>query len=409
MKIDGYGPDMILVSVELPKGIKETDSEMSRIIYELKNQSNFAGIPKVERDSLFFSLSKTYERYQYHLFRFGEIKSYIEFNRSRLPNEIFFDSSLKYLYFEIQSLFGAIRLFLDELMYLVARNHGFSHEDAVSGNWEAKNIFTLSQPNATKHFYEVKYVLSHLNWYEKLNKYRNAFYHHGWNHQFGHSDTKDISSLASSEKYNGLFVPDESSVKTKSKPFQWTWNNKTHIYKLVSEIEIGFEKFITGLIRDVWLIPSFDVTGTIPISDQPNIIISLPRPVVIFYDCDVVVPVFSSRKKAQDCNLISNTVGNHSEKIEIIKITENKLIGSEGYFTFSLNGIENRDFPEEIKTSKLRVALDPVFNEVGKVVSVSAIVDNLKLSEISDKSLEPVSVSFPGQQEIYVWRQIKHS
>ncbi len=413
MRVFAYMPNAILVNVDLPQGISNTDSELSRAIFSLDSENIFLSIPESERKSLFTSLHTTYERCQYHYHRYQEIELFLSTTRKSLPIEISYDASLKYMYFEIQALFGSIRLFLDEIIYIIARKEGNTHDESFSGDWAVNNVFKTSPPIAIRHVPEIVHAAHFETWYSKLNGYRNAFYHHGWNFSSGHSDTNDLSSRASSPQHNGFFVPDLDSVKRNSKPFQWTWNDKTQILDVVADVKSEFKRFIEGLVFTVWAIAKQDYSNAVPILEQPNIIVTFPFPCVLLYQSNVVIPVFTKLNKAESYTHFQDIAAANDAKVEIIQLRKNKLFDPKiEYFTVGISELERLNFHEEHENSRLQIVVDAEFDSVGNLKDgLGTFVDLMSLAEAKkDIAVKPLSFYVPeiNPEVVYIWRKITH-
>jgi hypothetical protein len=413
MRTFAFMPNAMMVKVDLPKGITDTDSELSRALFELDSEPIFVAIPQVEKESLFTSLYRTYERCQYHYYRFKEIEVFLSSTRKNLPTEISYDASLKYMYFEIQALFGSIRLFLDEILYIVARKYGETHEHSFSGSWKVNNVFKSIPPNQTRNHPEIIHAANYADWYVKLNGYRNAFYHHGWNYSSGHSDNNELGSRANSPQHNGFFAPDLDSLKQNSKPFQWTWNDKTQISDIVENVKSEFEEFIENLVFTVWAVTKQDYSGATPILEQPNVIVSFPFPCVLLYQSDIVIPVFTTLDKAESYTHFQDNAIANNAKVEIVQLKKNKLINPKNeYFTVGISGLERLNFEEENENSRLQIVVNAEFDNDGNhKVGTGRFVDLISLAEVKkDIASKPISFYIPETDPdvIYIWRKITH-
>lgn len=181
-----------------------------------------------------------------------------------MPGDIIWDALTAPLHFEFQAFCAAARLFVEEVVYIAARCADVPHGKVTKGSWEARPLMLDDPRTETANSAEVAVLRAHAEWFRVLNGYRNAFLHHGWRHGSGHADEASISSSAHAPERNALLLPDPESVKSHTKPFQWSWSKATRIDKVMGQLREEHLQLIGELCEGCWATP-VPATGSVPI------------------------------------------------------------------------------------------------------------------------------------------------
>lgn len=336
------------------------DIEESLVVHAfrgLKDASCLLAIPDEERHALVDSISSTSSRAEYHLLRFRALRRELDSHRQWAPGEVFWDATAGYVHYEFQAFAGAVRTLVDELIFIIAsrHKHPLSNDDKKN-KWKATNVFAKPPVLASLDVPEVHRLQAHKGWYELLNAYRNTAFHSGWWHGGGHVHDDGRMAAAQPER-NGLLLPDRDSLRGQARPHQWTWKCGTTVDDVVAEISTGLEAVVQDLCEREWGMPP-PSTGTIATEDRPNLLITFPVPLFLTVGTTLVVPVFSSRARADRLLNMAPQLAEEVRKkrCELIEVpSSHDLFATDTeVLSVSLAGLAN-----EADNRNIRILLDP--------------------------------------------------
>lgn len=385
-------PGALMYRREMRHGIPDFHSTRSRHVHTVRAGATFSTFDQEERDALFSSLAKTVRRAEYHRQRFVLLRAELDRRRDDLPGEVTYDEYVEPLHYELQAFCGAARMTLDEIVYVVARRHGVQPKAARRKPWETSDLLKKAMtPPPQCLVDEIKFLRTKDTFFDLLNAYRNTFFHHGWQHAFGHFDPSDGRSSAKTADTNGLLVPDMSSLVGRSKPSEWTYLEGRTIDDVYRGVNEGFDTTLKELFENYWATPE-PKPGTKPRSEHPNIMVRLISPRVLIFGNRVIVPIFSTRDGAANREPFNER--DENELVEVPVVTS--VVGRRAV-TFSLRGLTRDDVPLSVKT--FDVLVDPVFTPD------MAFVDSRQSITLD---LEPfLSTSFPHVDVLIVVDETK--
>ncbi|WP_437304498.1 hypothetical protein [Sorangium sp. So ce388] len=388
-------PGGLMYQMPHPPGVPAVGHPRSAHLYTLKKAPVLKDLPRAELDALIESLAATYTRAAYHEFRFMELRRELDMRRANMPGEILFDSLVEFVHFELQAFAGASRMLLDELVYLIARRHGVPVNRAKRKPWETSDL--IQKPRtADCDVPEIRLLASKSSWFGTLNAYRNSFFHHGWRHGGGHFSPDDIRSAAASPASNGLLVPDKSSLGSRSKPFEWTWGQRTTVDDIAKEIRTGTEDLLTNLLENLWSMPP-PHPGTAPLEERPNVLIVLAKPAFVETDGAIFLPVFSSRELGLSFHHFST-----HPNLELADVPVSSAVIGQKAVTVSLSGIEKNSISKSIEF--IDIVLDPNPNNDWTHVETTAHA-RIPLRKLLDSdTVHPVSLPVHNLDRAWVWR-----
>lgn len=392
-------PGALLFKAAAPPGVPLVDTPRSRQVWGLQDSSAFAGLPDEERAAVITSLVKSLERTEYHFQRYRELRSELDKRRQLLPGEVFWDTLTTCVHFELQAFCGAARLLVDELLYITARRHGVSPRDAVRTPWEANLIFSSSPPASIGIIPEVRRMSGYKDWFQTLSTYRNAFFHHGWRHGSGHGDLVQPTSLSSSPSRNALIVPDQDSIKPRSKPFDWTWVKGMTIDDVSTIVRDGLVKLLAELCADEW---GIDVpkSGTVPIAEQPNIIVTLVKPVAILAGRRMVFPMFSDLATARAFEPFSS-----QNNLELVSAPVSEAVIGRPAITFSLSGLDETARTDPFDA--IVIFIDPGSLDAALTNGIAKGTISIPREDVLKAvTVQPLSIPVePHVKELFMWRE----
>lgn len=159
-------------------------------------------------DSLCKTLDYRLERCANHGLRFDSLRSSLEERRRNLPGEVLWDGVVAGFHFELQAD-------VEEVQGLRAR----------------------------------------AEWFDTLNAYRSSFFHNGWRHGSGHFDADDLRAASKAPSMNALLVPDRSSLRSRSKPHEWTYNDGRTVDSVAETVRAGLDKLLRAIFEGPWRTP----------------------------------------------------------------------------------------------------------------------------------------------------------
>jgi hypothetical protein len=395
--ISALMPGAMMCRRPYPAGVPDTHSRRSAHLHCAKATATaFAGIPVDERSALFDSLTKTVRRAEYHRLRYVELRKVLDARRENLPGEVFWDEFVEVLHHEMQAFCGAARMSLDEIVYLVARVHGVQANRARKKPWETADLMTEPLPVECQ-VPEIAIARARLPWFLLLNAYRNSFYHHGWRHGSGHFALDDARQAASDPAANALIVPDQSSLGRRSKPHEWTYKDGTTIDDVMRLASEGFDGLLKDLCEQGWSTAE-PQPGTVPRSEQGNMIVSLVVPALVQVHDVVVLPFFTTREKAEAFDFIRGA------EAELVDVPVSTAVIDRAAVTFSLKGLEQSPVPPG--TTQIKVLVDPVATDAEwKNLNCTAAID-VSIPQVLNAPTSPLSIPITNDvKRLFTWQR----
>jgi hypothetical protein len=247
---------------------------------------------------------------------------------------------------------------------------------------------------------EIHRLRGHRAWFDLLNAYRNAFFHRGWQHGSGHYDS-DGRQAAELPRMNALLVPDRASLTTRSRPYDWTYNDKSTVDDVGTGIHQGMIAMVGDLCANEWG-TSVPPPGRIPDHERPNLFVALPVPIMLTIGDCLLVSIFSSREQAM---ALVRRVPELSAKVdagdlELVEVRSSPDV-SPPTETISLSFARLSADPG---TKSLRVLLDPEpQNEEWSQIKATAETD-VPLKELIADEIGIVSIPVTAPMTAYIWR-----
>lgn len=279
-----------------------------------------ASIPDDERDALMCSLAATVTRARYGLERFERTVRLLA-ERRRTAGTLQFDTCAKSAVFEGASALAAMRSVIDEIVWIGARRTGKTPAEAAEWKLETALRCDLSRPK-TAHYdvEEVRLLRARLDWYDRLNKYRNALTHWGWRLQIGaYFPVDDESVEARDPRLNVMLVPDYTSLGRTRRAHQWTYSDRTRAETVVQQAWEGLAELVNE-VGTRWG-GSIPPDGTAPPGKRPHVLILAPCPVLVLQDV-VHALAFTDRERA--CDFRARMFGGDPD-LDVCEIAPSKL------------------------------------------------------------------------------------
>lgn len=391
-------PGALMYKARMPPGVPNHFNMRARQVHSLTESKALAHIPDEEIGAIVRSLTKTFSRSEYHFLRFSDLRQALDERRADLPGEVLFDELVDCIHFELQGFCGAVRTAVDEIIYLVARRHAVPPSRARRVPWEASDLISgVLKKGSRGDVPEVQLLRARAGWFATLNAYRNSFVHSGWQHGGGHFGQGDRRAAASVPAMNALLVPDEASLKSRKKPFEWTWNDGTTVDSVAERVHQGFDELLHELCAREWDTP-VPSPGTAPANRHPNIIVALAKPAVVVTDDALIVPLFASVEQASAFSLFKSR-----RELELVELPASTLFSGNRAFTFTLAGLEENEIPAGV--AELLVLVDP--GPIGRVGSATKAAEraSARIDELLRiGTIQPVSVPFTANR-LFVWRE----
>lgn len=386
-------PGALMYRRPYPPGIPDPHSARSAHLHAAAAAPAFASIPSDERAALFESLGRSYRRSEYHWLRFLDLLKELPARREEMPGQVFWDEFVEFVYFEAQAFCGAARALLDEVVYLIARVHGVPPKKARKDPWETSNLVTAQSLATACQVPEVSILRASASWFGRLNAYRNSFFHHGWRHGAGHFDAEDSRAATVDPAANALLIPDFDSLAGRAKPHEWTYHRSDTLDQIMKDLHEGLDAVLRGLCEGPWTTPE-PPPGQKPRSEHPNMIVSLPVPVVYIVREEVaIVAFFTTEAKAK---ALAPGIPN----VELVQLPAVESVVGQRAFPFSLRGL-GEDLPAAVKSVKVlidAVVADPDWRNI----SCTNAID-LDLDEVRAKPLYPVNLVVRDRERLCTW------
>ena len=392
-------PGAFMYRVESPLGIPSHETDVARQLRMLVDSKVFSAIPQDKREVLIQSVAATLARADYHFQRFLKLRARLDETRAWAPGDVFWDATVSPIHFELQAQAGAARALLDELVYLVAARHTkggkFDKE-----KWAVWRLYRRPvSPGSPTDVPEVHRMKANVAWFDMLNAYRNKFFHSGWLHGSGHY-FRSSRQIWDAPQRNALLVPDQSSLTSSSKPYDWTWNDGTTVDDVARRVHEGAEALVSELCELEWGTP-MPKAGTMPKEEHPNLVIILPRPVLLMGRDAYFLPLFSTREKADALlqMLPGLAARARSDQIELIETRSTTDVDGVEAIHFSTQGLS-----EEPPLDCIRACVDPEppDGDWGRIDRTLCV--DMPLTELLNNKMKFASIEMREPMTIFVWR-----
>lgn len=287
-------------------------------------------------------------------------------------------------------------MLVDEIGYVIARHHGISPKEARVKPWEPSELVKPTLHAKFCALPEVSIFRARSPWFDALNRYRNSSFHHGVRHGHGHYDPKDTRAASRAPSMNALFAPDCASLKPRSKPHEWTWNDATTIDDVAGDAWKGLTEFLRELAEKRWNTKE-PPDGKMPLEKRPTIMVVLARPAALLTMHGIVVPMYSSEERARATNPFPADM-----KLELIEVPPSTRVIGQRAFSFWLRELKLEELPPLARSVKIYV--DPVPGEPGwRVIGMNGLAEVLP-EQLADCEKAPMSIPINAKQ-LFCWSE----
>lgn len=327
----------VMLVAPKPAGIPYTDTSEVRLVRLLEGNPALECIEEKERSHLVQSLAQTFARALYHRGRFDEIvASLVERSQTGL-GWMAYDTLGPVALFEAAGVLGAVRVAIDELIFLIGRRHG--HRAAtIDSKWKAVDIFSEADfDKSALDVEEVRVLRDRRDWQDRVNVYRNMLHHRGWREGLGAYFPRDATHPeASDPSINVMLVPDRESLRGTTRPHKWTYSERGRLEDLVAESIDGLRDVVLAIATKCWnaALPTPGKWDDLPTTELPSMAVSLPIPAVAFVRNRPVVPLFSTKSSAEAWLEQANLDAPH----HVTSIAPSAILTQEPHFVLALPG-----------------------------------------------------------------------
>jgi hypothetical protein len=392
----------VMVVAPKPPGIPYTDTAEVRLIRTLEDSPSLASIEEHERSHLVLSLAQTFARALYHRCRFEEIVASLA-ERSRLSSGwMAYDSLGPVALFEAASVLGAVRVAIDELIFLIGRRHA-QPAAIIDEKWKAAKLFSgehlAEYPFNTE---EVRVLRQWRDWQDRVNVYRNMLHHRGWREELAAYFPRDSTHPeASDPNISGMLIPDRESLRGTSRPHQWTYSERGRLEDLVSNATDGLGEVLVAVATECWkaIPPVPGAFDQLPSADRPSLTASLPIPLVAIVGTRPIALVFSTRAKA--AAWLANAAPD--DRHHVTAITPSMVLTKDPHFVLAVPGVASFGVRE------IHIELDRRSNLTAPARAGSATRTHACSVQNADRpGLEMLFLPAPfaGTQELFVLRRV---
>lgn len=387
-----------MFQVDAPPGVPDYDTPRSRHALSLKLSDTFAHLERLERAAVFDSLCKTLERCAYHGLRFDSLRSSLEERRRNLPGEVLWDGVVAGLHFELQAMSGAARVAIDEIIYIIARRHRVDPRQASQEPWAASCLIPRRRRlDRRTDVEEVRELRARAEWFDTLNAYRNSFFHNGWRHGGGHFDADDLRAASKAPSMNALLVPDRSSLRSRSKPHEWTYKDGRTVDDVAKAVRDGLDQSLRAIFEGPWRTPE-PSPGRLPRSEHPNVIVVLVVPAVVETPTALFIPVFTTEERARQCPVFKG-----SSQVEVVRTPVSTAVAGQPAVSFSLTGLEHSSTPAGLNEIHLVLDPEPQDAEWRKVDAKAHAI--LRVEDLRAAGFHmPISLPVTDLEHVFLWR-----
>jgi hypothetical protein len=396
-------PGCLWFQLERPEGLPDVDGDRSRMLRQLRLGTGLSALTAEENDALLLSLALTLERAHYHESRFEQIIALLDRRRRETGAFLTFDLFSQYALFEASAALGALRLGVDEVVFITARLRGIDPAE-IQERWNVNDVITAGFDKRPEFdVSEVRALRSRRNWYDTLNEYRNVLLHRGWRGPFAayvplHSPLPESTD----PKQNVMLVPDRASLSGRTRAHQWKYKQAGRLETVVRDAVRGFDDLIDDVAMNSWggAVPA---AGEMPREKTANIIVSYARPALLLLGDDVLVPVFTSRALAEKFS--GYPLNRRSRELDLIEIHPTAMIRQEPAFTFGIPGL-GEALADHPRTGDLVVLVDPL-GIAPSVATARNTSNRVAIAELlAKREIEPLSIpqASIGTDRVFVWR-----
>jgi hypothetical protein len=395
-------PGALMFQLPRPEGLPDVDTSRTRMVRQIASVAALSTLPENEREGVALSLAMTLARALYHRDRFEQVIAALNQRREQTAGFITYDMFSQYTVFEAAGVLGAVRLAIDEIIFIVARIRGVSPQD-IHTSWKAENVMkTGFDKRPDLDVPEVRALRSRQPWYEEMNDYRNVLHHRGWRSQIaGYFPLDSALPEALLPEHNVMLVPDRKSLEGKKRPHEWTYNDRVRIEEVVRKAVEGFEQLLDDLCMTCWG-GTVGSMGKIPKDEQPNMVVSLVRPTLLLFGNHVVLPVFTSPEAAGKFNGFPTLDG-----LYLDELSPSAMYVGEPAFTFALPGLKDV-LQGEPTGGDLILAFNPTRLDADRMNIDVAAFERVPLAKILEAGdMEPLSIQKAALtvDRLYLWRK----
>jgi hypothetical protein len=196
---------------------------------------------------------------------------------------------------------------------------------------------------------------------------------------------------------NGLVVPDQGSLSGRNRPDDWTWEDETTIVSVAFEIRDGLHDMLSQLCAVEWE-TALPPPGSFDDAERPNMIVTLPVPLIISVGDAEIVPVFSSRELAL---AMEQHVSEEPPAHELIEVVSNSSV-FEGREAICLSFF---GWEPGADTKFLYVCRDPRPKNGSWLNLEASDCVPCDLEEVRADNMRIVGVPVDSPQTVYIWRR----
>lgn len=361
-QLTNVGPGVSFYRIEPPEGFPNCDTQAAatfRVFEDGVPPSPLQAIPQPECSDLLLSLANTLTRASYHFRRFSWLTDVLDERRRSIGGVVAGDLLARFALFEATGMLAAAKGFVEEVLFIAARRSG---ESASAGDrWSLDGAVKenlVATPACKYNVGEVQLLQGRRDWYERVNGYRNVLIHRGWKETPGAGYFPRDARVreASLPDINLYLVPDPSSIPRPHRATAWTYADGLRLDDLLQEAWIGLEAYAEEL-RTLWGL-SVPPPGTVPVAEQPNVLVCEVFPAMICVHGYSYAPIFSNERSAMTFR--DSCYGADSGR-EVVAIRSRA--GPAGPWLIHFPAGEVLRNPPTLATCDVvKIALDPVFN-----------------------------------------------
>jgi hypothetical protein len=394
-------PGFLGLQLPRPEGLPDVDTGRVRMIRLYGIEPGLPALDPAEEKALFLSLAATLGRAKYHQQRLTQLVELLEQRRVQTGGVMCLDTFSQYALFEASACLGAVRLGVDEVIFIAARLRSVTPSD-IRKMWEANLVMKTSfikRPDLD--IPEIFALRKRHSWYSEMNEYRNVFFHRGWRYNSGaYFPVGSTQTEALDPELNAMMMPDRDSLSQQKRSHQWTYAEGVRVETVVERAVHGFEDLLDDVCINIWgeTVPA---EGTLPKEHQPNVMVLMVRPVMLGFGNHVILPVFTSEVHARALDVLAK-----NPDLELVSLNPTTLIVDKPAFAFSMHGSAGIHFAGQ--TGDLAFVLDPIAVDA-KTLSITARAETrIPWAEaVATEGVDPISlpVEWVGAEQIFVWRR----
>jgi hypothetical protein len=392
---------MLGYRVDRPADLPLVDTPRARMVRLLGMDGSPAlqALAVDERETLLFSLTLTLGRGLYHRLRFRQIVDLLAARRAETTGTVTWDTFAAYALFEAAAALGAVRLSVDEIIFITARLRGIDPPE-IYKRWSANDVMTTDFAKRPDfNVPEVVALRTEKDWYDEMNDYRNVLHHRGWRGDTGgYYPLGSTLPEARSDEHNVMLVPDRASLVGKTRPHEWTYTEGRRLEDVVDAAIAGFERVIDKVCMSCWG-GSVPPSGKIPPEELASIFVLLPRPIVLVAGKSLLLPVFSTEKSARAFKGFPPDLPR-----DLVEVLPDSAAMGQNSFTFTLR---DEALAQADLDGDLIVALDSSGIDPQTMMLPATVAARLPLNQLRENAeTEPIGI--PQKEfkveRLYMWR-----